>query len=189
MDVQERPATSADAGLEALVLIARFHGIAADAAQLRHNAAIEHGSFAEADLVRSARSIGLKAQGVGVIAKRLPSTPFPALVMDRNGRHFILAGCDGKTGLIMGPGAAAAKVASISEILERSSGRMLLFASRASLTGEFARFDFSWFIPAIVKYRKLLLETLGVSLLLQVFGLVPPLMFQVIFRGQVSHRR
>ncbi len=57
---------------------------------------------------------------------------------------------------------------------------MLLFTSRASLTGELAKFDFSWFIPAVVKYRRLLLEVLAISFVLQIFGLVTPLMFQVI---------
>ncbi len=57
---------------------------------------------------------------------------------------------------------------------------MLLFTSRASLTGELARFDFSWFVPAVVKYRKLLLEVLAISFVLQIFGLVTPLMFQVV---------
>lgn len=56
----------------------------------------------------------------------------------------------------------------------------MLAASRASLAGELAHFDFSWFVPAIIKYRRLLLEVLGVSLLIQLFGLVSPLMFQVV---------
>ncbi|ASL46263.1 Toxin RTX-I translocation ATP-binding protein [Burkholderia sp. AD24] len=57
---------------------------------------------------------------------------------------------------------------------------MLLLTSRASLAGDLARFDFSWFIPAIIKYRRLLLEVLLVSAILQLFGLVSPLMFQVV---------
>ncbi|MEK6787367.1 MAG: hypothetical protein AABY68_00260 [Pseudomonadota bacterium] len=32
-----------------------------------------------------------------------------------------------------------------------------------------ARFDFSWFIPAVVKYRKLLLEVLAISAVLQLW--------------------
>ncbi len=65
---------------------------------------------------------------------------------------------------------------------------MLLFTSRASIAGELARFDFSWFIPAVVKYRRLLLEVLGVSLILQLFGLVSPLMFQVVMDKVLVNR-
>jgi hypothetical protein len=46
----------------------------------------------------------------------------------------------------------------------------LLFTSRASLAGELAKFDFSWFIPAVVKYRKMLGEILLVSFVLQLFA-------------------
>jgi subfamily B ATP-binding cassette protein HlyB/CyaB len=65
---------------------------------------------------------------------------------------------------------------------------MLLFTSRASLAGELAKFDFSWFVPAIVKYRKLLGEVLLVSFVLQFFGLVTPLFFQVVMDKVLVHK-
>ena len=68
------------------------------------------------------------------------------------------------------------------------SGELILFASRASLAGELARFDFSWFIPAVVKYRKLLAEVLIVSVVLQLFALVTPLFFQVVMDKVLVHR-
>ena len=48
------------------------------------------------------------------------------------------------------------------------------------MAGDLARFDFSWFIPAIVKYRKLLGEVLRVSLVLNIFELLTPHFFQVV---------
>ncbi|MHB9839406.1 type I secretion system permease/ATPase [Paraburkholderia terrae] len=177
-----------DPGLSALVTIARFHNIAADAAQLKHAAATVAGRFGEKDLVLSARALGLKARVVSLRAETLGATPLPALMLDRNGDHFILAKTDGKTALILEPGSVTPAVRPLEEIVTRSSGQMLLFASRASLAGELARFDFSWFIPAIVRYRKLLLEVMGVSLVLQLFGLVSPLMFQVVMDKVLVNR-
>ncbi|WP_055138777.1 type I secretion system permease/ATPase [Burkholderia plantarii] len=179
---------SDDAGVEALVVIARFHGIAADASQLRHGAGLKSGRFTEDDLLLAARAIGLKARRVRVQAQRLARTPFPALVSDANGEHFILAGCDGAKALVLFPGAASPTTCPVDEVITRSSGVMFLFASRASLAGELARFDFSWFIPAIVKYRRLLLEVLLVSAVLQLFGLVSPLMFQVVMDKVLVNR-
>jgi ATP-binding cassette, subfamily B, bacterial HlyB/CyaB len=145
-----------DPGLSALVTIARFHNIAADAAQIKHAAATATGRFTDKELVLSARSLGLKARIVAWRREALGSTPLPALVLDRDGRHFILARTDGKTGLILEPDAAAPTIKPPEEIAARSTGQMLLSASRVPLGDELARFDFSWFIPAIVRYRKLL---------------------------------
>jgi subfamily B ATP-binding cassette protein HlyB/CyaB len=188
MSIEEQLAPTIDAGLTALVLIARFHGIASDPSQLQHAAALKSEAFSEADLILSARRIGLKARAVPLVADRLGKTSFPALAMDHTGQHFILAGSDGKTALVLEPGTQAPVVKQLQEILARSNGRMVVFTSRASLAGELAKFDFSWFIPAIIKYRRMLLEVLGVSLLLQVFGLVSPLMFQVVMDKVLVNR-
>ncbi|WP_213232354.1 type I secretion system permease/ATPase [Caballeronia sp. NK8] len=177
-----------DPGVAALITIARYHNIAADAAQLKHAAATGGGRLTDRDLVLSARSLGLKARIVPLRAETLAAAPLPALVLDRDGSHFILAKTDGKTALILESGGAAPTIKPIEDIAARSSGKMLLFASRASLAGELARFDFSWFIPAVVRYRKLLLEVMGVSLVLQLFGLVSPLMFQVVMDKVLVNR-
>jgi ATP-binding cassette, subfamily B, bacterial HlyB/CyaB len=50
------------------------------------------------------------------------------------------------------------------------------------------KFDFTWFVPAIVKYRRLLGEVLLVSFVLQFFALITPLFFQVVMDKVLVHR-
>jgi subfamily B ATP-binding cassette protein HlyB/CyaB len=169
-----------DAGVFSLVLIARFHGLAADTDQLRHEAGLTRGAFDEAALVLAARRLGMKARAVRIDAKRIAQLAMPALMFVQDGSHFVLVACEGDSALVFEPGRKAPVRCPLSSVIERSNGRALLTASRASLSGQLAHFDFSWFIPAIVKYRRLLLEVLAVSFLLQLFGLVSPLMFQVV---------
>ena len=102
------------------------------------------------------------------------------MAVDSNGGYFILARFEGDKALIHDPSAERPEVVSRDELLSRWSGELILFTSRASLVGEMARFDFSWFIPAVVKYRKLLYEVLLVSFVLNLFALVTPLFFQVV---------
>lgn len=186
---QEQAASLAeDPGLAALVMIARFHNLAADANQLKHAAGLKSAAFDDRELLLAARSLGLKARKIITSAERLPRTPFPALALDKNGRHFILAGCTADNALIVDTGRSTPTTTTPTEVMARCGGEFLLFASRASLAGELARFDFSWFIPAVVKYRRLLLEVLLVSALLQVFGLVSPLMFQVVMDKVLVNR-
>ncbi|GLQ42124.1 type I secretion system permease/ATPase [Dyella nitratireducens] len=194
MMTMEAPATAdtsnvkPDPGLALLLLIAGFHGIPAEANQIRHNAALQGGVFEEGDLVLAARSLGLRSRAVPLRADRLDRLPLPALVMDKQGKHFVIAAIKDRTVLVQEASVKAPTVHALDAVVARSNGRVLLFASRASLAGELARFDFSWFLPAMVKYRHILLEVLGVSAILQLFGLVTPLMFQVVMDKVLTNR-
>jgi ABC-type multidrug transport system fused ATPase/permease subunit len=74
------------------------------------------------------------------------------------------------------------------EFEARWAGRLLLIASRASLVAELARFDFTWFVPAIVKHRKLLGEVLAVSFVLNLLALATPIFFQVVMDKVLVHQ-
>lgn len=83
------------------------------------------------------------------------------------------------------------------EFEELYQGNIILITSRTSIIGKLAKFDFTWFIPAIIKYRKIFIETLVVSIFLQLFALITPLFFssgygqgsstQRIFNSQHYH--
>ena len=190
MDIETvEPTPPLDHGLACLVVIAQFHGIPADARQLRHAAGVPTSAGLDLqDLDRAARSLGLKTRRVEVHADRLAHAPVPALVLDKEGRHCIFGGCKDDKALVMEAGATSPMLVTIEDLMARCGGHLMLFTSRASLVGELARFDFSWFIPVVVKYRRLLLEVLAISLLLQLFGLVTPLMFQVVMDKVLVNR-
>jgi subfamily B ATP-binding cassette protein HlyB/CyaB len=177
-----------DCGLAALVLIARFHGIAADPTQLLHQSGLASERLSEADLLLAGKSLGLKVRAVTLPLERLGRTALPCLALDANGNHFIIAKTDGETVLIQEPLAPQPQIVPMADLGARWNGRAILFASRASLAGELAKFDFTWFVPAVVKYRRLLLEVLGVSLVLQLFALISPLFFQVVMDKVLVHR-
>jgi hypothetical protein len=183
------------ASLQALCAIARFHQIAADPAALAHQLGLQPSdAVTTADLLRAAKHLGLKAKLTSTTASRLPLTPLPALAFMQHGegaaRVMILAQCDGQRVLLQDPSAAVARpvIESIEAFTAQWTGELILIASRASLAGELAKFDFSWFVPAIVKYRKLLGEVLLISLMLQLFALVSPLFFQVVMDKVLVHR-
>ena len=169
-----------DAGLACLVLIAQFHNLPADAQALRHQLARPQGALQEVELLLGAKALGLKARTVRLRPERLEHTPLPCLALASDGHHFVLARVDAAKALIFDPATKRNEILSREQLAARWDGRAILFASRASLAGDLSRFDFSWFIPAVVKYRKLLLEVFGVSLVLQLFALLTPLFFQVV---------
>jgi len=174
-------------GLIGLVMLARFHSVAADPEQLAHDFAEPGQPFGTSQILLAAKHLGLKAKLVRTEVARLDRTPLPALVVDTEGRYFILARVDTDKVLIQDPQVQRPQVLSVAEFTTRWSGQLILFTSRASLAGDLAKFDFTWFIPAIVKYRKLLGEVLVVSFVLQLFALVTPLFFQVVMDKVLVH--
>ena len=175
-------------GLLGLAMIARYHHIAADPDQLAHEFREPGGSFGVPQILLAAKHLGLKASMVRTPIERLAQTPLPALAVMADGGFLILARCEGDKLLVQDPSAPRPEVLPTDAFAGRWSGELILFASRASLAGELAKFDFTWFIPAIVKYRKLLGEVLLVSFALQLFALVTPLFFQVVMDKVLVHR-
>jgi ATP-binding cassette, subfamily B, bacterial HlyB/CyaB len=189
--------------LAMLCLLARLHHIAADPETLAHqlgispNEAIQH-----KDLLLASKHLGLKAKISRSTPDRLSLAALPALAKliseDGSERWVLLAQCDGQRVLFQDPHADGGGRPTIEPVevfakqwapeARGGQGELLLATSRASLAGELAKFDFSWFIPSIVKYRKLIGEVLLVSLFLQLFALVSPLFFQVVMDKVLVHR-
>ncbi|VVE07717.1 Toxin RTX-I translocation ATP-binding protein [Pandoraea eparura] len=182
------PRASLDSGLASLILIARFHALSIDAAQLTHQFCVDGKPLARDGILLAAKSLGLKAKVAKPRPERLAHTPLPAMAATQDGRYVIVARCDGVNVLIQDPNENRPQTLTLAEFSERATGELILFASRASLAGEMAKFDFAWFIPAIVKYRRLLAEVVLVSFVLQLFALVTPLFFQVVMDKVLVHR-
>lgn len=132
-------------------------------------------------LLLAAKHIGMKAKLVKQPADRLNRAPFPAIALDKTGAYFIVGKYDEsqKRVLIQRPGQAV-ELLLLEDFLSIWSGQLILFTSKASMAGEMSKFDFTWFIPAVVKYRKMLGEILLISFTLQIIGLITPMFFQVV---------
>lgn len=183
---------STNGGLACLVMLARLHGIATDPAQLAHEFGEPGPTFSTTAILLAARKLGLSARRLQARAERLHKMAVPAICCDKNGAHFILGRVEqtenGTRVLLHDPAQPQPRWVDLAEFCGFWSGELLLFSSRASLASELTRFDFSWFIPAVVKYRKLLGEVLIVSIALQLFALVTPLFFQVVMDKVLVHR-
>lgn len=163
------------------MMIAKLHGIAADAPQLQHQYGREN--FTTQTILLAAKKIGLSAKCVKQPINRIDRAPLPAIGIDHEGKYFVAGKVDTTQNparvLIQRPGSAP-EILSMESFIALWAGELIFFTSRASFAGEMAKFDFSWFIPAIIKYRKTLCEVLLISLVLQIIGLVTPLFFQVV---------
>jgi ATP-binding cassette, subfamily B, bacterial HlyB/CyaB len=176
-----------DAGLAALVMMLRYHGIAADPAQIRHQFG-QSRPLAVSDLVRLARRLGLKARLVRAAWGRLGAIPMPAIAVGREGGFFILGRKAENEVVIQRPFAARPEPIDRETLAAEWDGEIILLAKRAPLADLARRFDIGWFLGAMQKYRRLLAEVLVASFFLQVFALISPLFFQVVIDKVLVHR-
>jgi subfamily B ATP-binding cassette protein HlyB/CyaB len=169
-----------DTGLQCLLIISRLQGLAVDEGMLRHE--FERSPFTTSRILLAAKRLGMVGRVVRQDPQRWAQAPLPAIAVEEGARYCVVAKCSGGAArnlLIYRPGSAP-EVISLDEFRLSWTGDLIYLAARGAAARENGRFDFSWFIPAVIKYRRVLGEVLLMSLVLQVIGLATPLFFQVV---------
>lgn len=184
LDHPENP----DSGLACLLFLAHFFGVPAGAEQLKHEFAEQGKALDEQALLRMAKYLGFKASALDSSWSRLSAMALPAMAQQHDGRYVVIARADDDKVLIHDP-AEPRPLTLPRDIFEQAwSGRLILFTRRAGSGSGNRKFDFSWFIPAIIKHRKLLGEVLLASFFIQLFALLTPLFFQVVIDKVLVHK-
>ncbi|MFN3627667.1 MAG: type I secretion system permease/ATPase, partial [Parvibaculum sp.] len=169
----------------ALVVMARFHGFAVDPAQVAH----QYGNTLDTTtILRCAQHLGLRARAVASNGQRLRKTALPAIAVHASGKYFIVAKVSGTEVLIQNPASGETATVAMEELADVWPGTLILMTRRATIDSLRRRFDVTWFLGAMMKYRRLLAEVLIASFFLQIFALVSPLFFQVVIDKVLVHR-
>ena len=169
--------TAPNSGLAAFVLLLRFHGIGADPAQVRHRFGDK---FGVPEMLRCAKEYGLKSRSFRSNWPRLLKTPLPGIAALRDGSFLLVGKASEDQVLVQNPLSPQPALMSRDEFEAVWDGQLILMTGRAALSELSRRFDVTWFLGAIHKYRHLLTEVLVASFFLQLFALISPLFFQVV---------
>src|SRR6516165_4010557 len=101
MSVDTINTSSPDPGLVALVMLVRFHGLGADAEQIRHR--FGGSAIGIPEMLRCAKELGLKAQARASTWKRLASMSLPAIAALRDGGFLLLGKVGDDKALVQSP--------------------------------------------------------------------------------------
>ena len=177
---------SRDPGLIVLTNLLRFHGIGIDPEQVWHH--FGGSPIGISEMLRYAKQTGLKARICKTTFAGLSTMPLPGIAPMRDGGFLLVAKAgDGKV-LVQSTLFPRPQLMMQAELEAIWDGRLVLMARRASLVDLARRFDITWFLGAIGKYRNLLGEVLAASFFLQLFALASPLIFQVVIDKVLVHR-
>jgi subfamily B ATP-binding cassette protein HlyB/CyaB len=183
----QRAPPGMDTGLVCLVLLARYLGLAADPEQLRHLFAAPGALFADTEILRAAKSLGLKAGRLTSRWDKLAGTPMPAIALLKDGSYVVLARIEADKVLLQDPREPKPTIVPRETFEGAWAGSVILLARRATDPSPDRRFGFAWFIPPLVRYRKFLGEVLLASFFLQLFALLAPLFTQVVIDKVLVH--
>ncbi len=202
-----------DSGLLGLVLIARFHQIPTTPEALRHKYAPlpdtvgQQSVFGDIEILKAAKDLGFRAKHVTATLGTLDNAILPVLVKKKDGSYFIVVKKSEERSqeppddainqnnavkdifLIHSfspqPGPQTLNAQQLQEVWNGDA--ILLTPRRSPFFGLHREFNLKWFLPALIKYRSIFSEVLLASFLLQLFGLITPLFFQVVMDKVLVH--
>ncbi|MFO0777772.1 MAG: cysteine peptidase family C39 domain-containing protein [Nitrospira sp.] len=161
------PASSAsdesDTGLLSLLIIAQYYDLPADGWQLRHQFAQSGHKLSDAELLRAAKNLGLKAGFVTREWSKLYETAFPAMAKLLDGGYLVVVKVEDEKVLVQNPTEGYSLVLPRDRFEMIWTGELVIVTKRPKIRLQDLTFDMTWVIPGIVKYRMLFGEVLITS--------------------------
>jgi len=170
-----------DTGLKALLTAARQLDVAADAGQVWHLHGKTDAAFEDADIIRCAKRMGIKARLVPLPRGHLLSAPVPYLIRKADtGQWFTVIGSVGGLLQVTNPLNGRTSRNSPQDVADDFDREVILCCREPAWMSARETFGFSWFLPSILKHRARFRRILLASLVIQAFALVSPKLFQVV---------
>lgn len=159
-----------------------------------------HGRIESGILLSMGESLGFRVKKVSYTERSLPKLQFPLLVelKDEGANvHFlglVTTVASGRCVLFV-PGQTEPQQLDIAELLVRATGTAWLFAPEVAAANDedaaqagTKAFGFRWFVPELLRHKKVWRDVLLASLALQIIALATPLFTQAIIDKVVVHR-
>ena len=131
------------------------YGIGADPEQIRHR--FGGSAIGIPEMLRVAKELGLKARARRSEWSRLPNSSLPAIAALKDGGFLFLGKVGDDEALVQSPSSPRPSLMNAGGVFEAVwDGRLVLMTRRAGLLHLSRRFDITWFLGAIHKYRRML---------------------------------
>lgn len=175
--------------LDALVVVARRHGVDTTAESVRRRFVVQDGPIGNAALISLASEIGLQARALRVGWNDLPrfANVLPAILRLKDGAALVLeAVVDdpnvGRAAVVSDPSADADTRALVDELqLSRVwDGELILVKRRFDRTDETQPFGLGWLLGQVLRERTILRDIAIGSLMSTLFAITPPFIAMIV---------
>jgi subfamily B ATP-binding cassette protein HlyB/CyaB len=177
-----------DCGAACLAMICRHYGISMTLGKLRDLCNVTTMGATLDSLARAGESLGFTTRGVQCIYESLRGFELPFIV-HWEGYHYIIVYGTSKDWVWIADPALGFRKLSVEDFERGWSGTCLLFTSGPNLA-QMAASRSPWirFVGYLTPYRKILAHLFLATFVIQVLGVIPPLIIQNILDGVIVHQ-
>lgn len=177
-----------DSGLACFMIVMKFHGIPITKEQADSLAVLDGGQKAgEIEIIQSAKALKMRAKLCRLKINKLGNITAPIIAKNKNGEFFIIAKSQEEDFMVLFPDKIQPEVLSKEELAGIWDGTAILITKKGIVDRE-AVFSFKWFIPTILKFKKEFLQVLLAVFIIQILGILTPVMTQVVVDKVLVHR-
>ena len=177
-----------DCGAACLAMICRHHGIAMTLGKLRELANVTTQGATLDSLARAGESLGFTTRGVQCTHDSLLGFELPFIIHWEGYHYVVVYGVSKRWVWVADPALGFRKMA-VEEFERGWSGTCLLFTAGESMAQlAVARSPWLRFISYLAPYKRILAHLFLATFVIQVLGVVPPLIIQNILDGVVVHQ-
>jgi ATP-binding cassette, subfamily B, bacterial HlyB/CyaB len=177
-----------DCGAACLAMLCRHYGLQVTLGKLRELANVTTQGATLDSLARASETLGFSARGVQCTFDALQGFELPFIVHWEGYHYVIVYGVSARDVWVADPAIGFRKL-SVEEFERGWSGTCLVFTPGQDMAvAEVARSPWLRFVAYLRPYRTILLHLFLATFVIQVLGIVPPLIIQNILDGVIVHQ-
>ncbi len=175
-----------NSGMASFLTMTHLLNVNVSKEQLNHILSLNGGDMTEIEMMTAARLLKIKGKIKELKYEQLEELNVPVICKAKDDTYFIVGKTDNNKAMILKANKPP-KLISVEEFRDIFSGTVILLSNKSIIDKE-AVFGFKWFIPTILKYKKEFIEVLVAVFVIQILGILTPLVTQVIVDKVLVHR-
>ncbi|GHV48435.1 peptidase C39 [Clostridia bacterium] len=176
-----------ETAISCFMIVGKFLNIALNKDEIQSISETSGISDGEVLLLKFAKHYKLKSKLTVLKEKDLSSIKSPVIAKNKDGTFFIIAKVADNKAMVLNPGKNQPELIDFATLFEIWDGTAV-FIVKKGLEASEAVFSFKWFIPTILKFKKEFIQVIVAVFVVQILGILTPVMTQVVVDKVLSHR-
>ncbi len=142
-------------------------------------------------IIRTAKELNLKVKTAKFKTKIIEDLRVPVIAKRKDGEYALVLNHVENGWMILDPGKGQPEIKEDKVFKEQITGQIIIIGkkhAKGDAGSNEKKFGFRWFIPTILKFKRQFISVLLAVFVIQILGILTPLMTQVVVDKVLSHR-